>query len=158
MLTGNLIFGSNNYISQSETVLSSNIDPVTSLDSLRNSFQARQTRYTNLSGDIVIGGELDQVSLAAYFAIAGSNLSPFAEVRLEVFETATATTPLYDSQFQRVINLAGGGVEPVNNTILFLFPERLLVRRFQLTIKHGLDFVPPPEPIVAGEELSLIHI
>ena len=151
MTCQNITFGIGNHIE--DAVLTATPAPVTDIDDVKNYHRARQTRWTDLSGDIVIEGVLPEQRFAEYFAIPGSDLGPGATVTLELFETDTSTTDLLDAGPMDVGSLVPlgmwrVGIDPwgvrqraalLSDVLLRWIKPGILFQKFRLTIQHGIQ-------------------
>lgn len=170
MTCEHLIFSADNYIETA--TLTSTPAAATDLDELKNSYAARRGVWTNLAGEIVLEGVLEQPSYCSFFSIPGTNLRADALVKLEIFENETDTVPVLDTgykEFGQMIPLGawragidpyGALYEPLNDVFTYWFDDLIQVAKFRLTINHGYDYVPTTSetvetpPVVTTQTVS----
>jgi len=172
MTCEHIIFSTNNHVR--DAVLSALPLPATEINWLKTERAAHQTRWTTLTDDIVIQGELPEKRTASYFAISGSNLQKDAHVQLQLFETITSTTDLLGVGFKQIGKMLPLGVwlddvspdeqiidSPLNNIFAFFFDQPVEFQKFRITIKHGYTQIyipapvnPDPEPVVVTTTVS----
>ena len=153
-------FSVNNILEDPECIITATPDSATPLESLRNDLPARQARFPDLSGDIVIEVECPTPQVATYFAIPGSNIPSNANITVELFETLTSSTDLLGLGTLNVGDLIPLGVwqagidpyaggNPVNDgrrVFALWFDGPIQFQRLKLTIDHQLTFVAPTDP------------
>ena len=162
-----ILFSTNNHVT--DAVLSASPLPVTDIEWLKTDRAARQTRWTTLTDDIVIQGELPEPRRAQYFAIPGSNLTKEAYVKLELFSSNNSNTDILQTGFTQVGQMLPLGVwlddidpdsqvveTPLNNVFSMFFDQPITFQKFRLTIQHGYTQVYIPAPVNPDPEPTVI--
>ena len=147
-----LRFGVENYVPISS--LTSNPEPVTDLEWLKDEWRANIVRYTDPSTDIVIEGTLESPQIGEYFALPGSNLVGLARIRLELFTAVDSTTDILNMDAAQVAPLTPlgqwrSGIDQYGvprqvdtpGVFVYWFPKALPFAKWRLTISHTNDAI-----------------
>jgi len=156
-----LVLSKDNYVPIAN--LSSNVEPVTSLDNLRTVYRGRQTKWTDLSTTYIsITGVFAEERQIDFFAICGHNLPNNARVLFQLYNSTTvqdATTAVGGSDWMEIGEILPQGLfrwgidpwaskdnDPLNDVISYFFGALIGALSFKISIEHNYGYVPPTEP------------
>ncbi len=167
----NLRFGANNHVE--DAVLTATPTPVTDLEWLKGEWRAEQVVWNPVTEDIVIEGIMPDDRLAEYFALPTSNLTGYAQVKLELFSSTGSTTDVLEMDFQDVgspkpLGIWRAGIDPYGvledparqSVFVYWLPNYVRYRKFRLTIRHSAAGVAAIDDVrlrmlMIGEKLEL---
>lgn len=172
MTCSNIRFGVGNQIETA--TLTSNHEIDTLLDDLKNEHRARVVKISKFTSDeITITGILPEGVYGSFFCIPGNNLTPEAQIKLELYRSPTSNEELLGMEFTVTsdhppLGVWRSGVDPYgvssaidfDKNIVYWFDDHIFYRRFVLRIKHGfpVDLSPPSNGIPEQDDDGIVSL